>query len=95
MSSSESRVLQGIDRTRRFLRVGGPGLLPTAHFAPVGYIFAVVAALAFRTEFGPLSIILNLLINATVVTGLWGISHGAKATIFRHRFERAMGLMHV
>ena len=90
MSSSESRVLQGIDRTRRFLRVGGPGLLPTAHFAPVGYIFAVVAALAFRTEFGPLSIILNLLINATVVTGLWGISHGAKATIFRHRFERAI-----
>ena len=88
MSSSESRVRRGIDRTRSFLRVGGPGLLPTAHFAPVGYIFAVVAALAFRTEFGPLSIILNLLINATVVTGLWGISHGAKATIFRHRFGR-------
>mgnify|MGYP001055979791 FL=1 len=88
MSFLGSRVREGINRARNFLRLSGPALLPNAHFAPVGYVFAVVFALAFRTDFGFVSVILNLLINAIVVTCIWGISHGAKATIFRNRFER-------
>ena len=88
MSFLGSRVREGINRARNFLRLSGPALLPNAHFAPVGYVFAVVSALAFRTDFGFVSVLLNLLINAIVVTCIWGISHGAKATIFRNRFER-------
>lgn len=88
MSSLGSRVREEINRARNFLRLSGPALLPNAHFAPVGYVFAVVSALAFRTDFGFVAVLLNLLINAIVVTCIWGISHGAKATIFQNRFER-------
>ncbi len=88
MYSLGSRFRKEINRVRNFLRLSGPALLPNAHFAPVGYVFAVVSALAFRTDFGFLAVMLNLTINAIVVTCIWGISQGAKATIFQHRFER-------